>query len=207
MTPSDPDAGLLAGRSDRFAAAIAAIDAANAADPVTVPTVAGERPRSVLEAQHVTAWLRRLVPDASDEQLLAGRAHHLRRWEMPRASYPEGRAGYLRWRAAQKRRHADDVAAILAAAGYGPEEVARVQRIIRKEGLGRDPEVQAHEDALCLVFLRDQFVAFAAAQGSARTIEIVRKTAAKMSEQALAAVAELGLPDEAMGLIERALAG
>ena len=34
--------------------------------------------------------------------LLAARAHHLRRWELPRDSYPVGRAGYLRWRRDQK---------------------------------------------------------------------------------------------------------
>ena len=43
-------------------------------------------------------------PAATEAQVLAARAHHLRRWVVPRTSYPEGRAGYLRWRTDQKRR-------------------------------------------------------------------------------------------------------
>ena len=104
----------------------------------------------------MTEWLARLDPDADDAQLLAARAHHLRRWTLPRSTYPEGRAGYLRWRTALKKQHAEEVAAILADVGYDAATIDRVQRIIRKEGLGTDPQVQTHEDALCLVFLETQ---------------------------------------------------
>ena len=98
----------------------------------------------------------RLDPDVDEARLLAARAHHLRRWVVPRSTYPEGRAGYLRWRRDQKRRHAEEVGAILAEVGYPTEVVERVGAIVRKEGLGSDPAVQVHEDALCLVFLETQ---------------------------------------------------
>ena len=60
---------------------------------------------------------------------------------------------------ALKKQHAEEVAGILADVGYDDDTIDRVQRIIRKEGLGTDPAVQVHEDALCLVFLETQLAA------------------------------------------------
>ena len=75
----------------------------------------------------------------------------------PRTDYPDGRAGYLRWRTAAKKRHAAEVGRLLRRRRLRhPTTIDRVQPIIRKEGLGRDPAVQVHEDAVCLVFLETQ---------------------------------------------------
>ena len=138
--------------------------------------------------------MRALSPDCSDEQLIAARAHHLRRWAIPRDDYPRDRAGYLRWRTALRRQHAEDVAGIMRDAGYGDDDIARVQAIVRKRGLGRDPDVQVHEDALCLVFLETQFDALTGQlDDEDKMIEILRKTAAKMSPEGLAAVGTLPL--------------
>jgi hypothetical protein len=38
-----------------------------------------------------TEWAEVLDPRASDEALLAARAHHVRRWSIARDSYPDGR--------------------------------------------------------------------------------------------------------------------
>lgn len=190
---------------DRLAAALTAIDAANVDDPHTLVVDGRERPKEQAHAEMMTAWVRRLDPGCSEEQVLAARAHHLRRWTLPRRDYPEGRAGYLRWRTALKRQHADDVAGILAGAGYGPESIERVQRIIRKQGLGDDPAVQVHEDALCLVFLATQFDELADKLGDDKTVDVLRKTAAKMSRSGLAAAGELPLSPGAVALLERAL--
>src|SRR5690606_24260750 len=130
---------------DRLAAAIAAIDAANADDPHTVTIDGVLLPKERAHAELVTEWVRRLDPSAGSAQLLAARANHLRRWVIRRGDYPEGRAGYRRWRNAQKVRQADEVAEILESVGYGRALIERVQQIIRKEGLHRDPAVQVHE--------------------------------------------------------------
>ena len=153
----------------------------------------------------VTQWVRRLDTEPTDAQLLAARAHHLRRWSIPRSSYPEGRAGYLRWRTALKKQHATEVAEILEREGYEPHEIERVQQIVRKDGLGHDADVQTHEDALCLVFLETQLLDLAADQGDDKTVEIVRKTTAKMSERGIAAAVTLDLEPRARSLVERAL--
>jgi len=191
---------------DRLAAALAAIDAANADDPHVIVVDGVERPKERTHAEMMTGWVRRLDPGCSDEQLVAARAHHLRRWAIPRSSYPEGRAGYLRWRTALKQQHAADVAAILREVGYDDGTVERVQRIVRKQGLGRDPAVQTHEDALCLVFLESQFDELADKLGEDKTIDVLRKTAAKMSPAGLAAAQGLRFSPEAAALLGRALA-
>jgi hypothetical protein len=192
--------------TDRLSAALAAIDAANADDPYTIVVDGVERPKELAHAELMTHWVRTLAPDASDEQLIAARAHHLRRWSIPRDDYPRDRAGYLRWRTALRRQHAEEVAGIMRNAGYGDEEIGRVQAIVAKKGLGRDPDVQVHEDALCLVFLATQFDALTTQlHDEDKMVDILQKTAAKMSPQGLAAAGTLALSPGGSALLTRAL--
>jgi Domain of unknown function (DUF4202) len=191
---------------DRLAAALVAIDAANSDDPNVITVDGVERPKELAHAELMTRWVRTLDPDCSDEQILAARAHHLRRWTIPRASYPDGRSGYLRWRTALKRQHGDEVGAILRDAGYDDESVARVQAIVTKRGLGQDQAVQVHEDALCLVFLQTQLDELASKMGGDKTVDILQKTAKKMSPAGLEAARALRFSPPASALLERALA-
>lgn len=187
-------------------AALAAIDAANAQDPNVLVARGDAQPKEVAHARLMTEWVRRLDPVASPAQLLAARAHHLRRWTMPRADYPEGRAGYLRWRTEAKKRHADEVGAILRRVGIGDDTIERAQQIIRKEHLATDPQVQVHEDALCLVFLETQLAETVDRLGEEKMLDVVRKTAAKMSPRALELVDELPLRARDRALVASALA-
>lgn len=191
---------------DSLQRAFAAIDAANADDPFTIVVDGVERPKEQAHAELMVDWVRRLDPEASEAQLLAARAHHLRRWSLPRDDFPEGRSGYLRWRTVLKRQHAEEVATILGDVGYDEATIARVQQIVRKEGLQRDPAVQVHEDALCLVFLQTQLVDVATQLGEDKTVDVLRKTARKMSPKGIAAVQELSLPAEGQRLLGLALA-
>ena len=190
----------------RFEDAIAAIDAANADDPNQIEVGGEWKPKELAHAALMTDWVLRLDPSATEAQLLAARAHHLRRWSSPRSSYPDGRAGYLRWRTALRTQHAEEVAGMLLKTGYDDATVARVQTIIRKEGLGSDPQVQVHEDALCLVFLETQLAVTTDDLGDEKMVEVIRKTAAKMSPAGLAHVALLAMRDHDRALIRRALA-
>ncbi|HEY7068649.1 MAG TPA: DUF4202 domain-containing protein [Acidimicrobiales bacterium] len=195
------------GGGGRLAAALAAIDAANADDPATLTVGGVERPKELTHAEMMTRWVRQLDPDCSDEQLIAARAHHLRRWAIPRDSYPRDRAGYLRWRTALQRRHAEDVGRIMRDAGYGDGSIERVQAIVRKRGLGRDPAVQVHEDALCLVFLETQLDELASSlDDEEKMLEILRKSAAKMSPAGLSAAKQLPFSAAGAELLGRALA-
>jgi hypothetical protein len=167
---------------ERFDRAIAAIDAANAESPTGVE---GDH------AVRVTAWVRRLRPDAGEELLLAARAHHIRRWTVPRSSYPEGRAGYLRWRRDLHEVHAREVGAILGAEGYDDGTIGRVQDIVRKKRLASDAEVQVLEDALCLVFIQTQYDELAGRLDAQKMETVVAKTLAKMTAEGRALALEL----------------
>ena len=96
----------------------------------------------------------------------------------------------------QGRNHAGRVAGLMHDVGYGPEDCDRVARIIRKEGIKRDPEVQALEDVACLVFLRWYSAGFAEGRDMEQVYRIVAKTARKMSAEGRAAAARLDLPAE-----------
>ena len=70
--------------SDRLAATIDAIDAANAADPNQLVVRGLTRPKALGEAELATQWIAPLVDQPDDTLLIATRAHHLRRWTVPR---------------------------------------------------------------------------------------------------------------------------
>jgi hypothetical protein len=188
----------------RFRAAVAAIDSVNRDDPNTVLVDGQPQPKELAHADRVTAWVRRLRPDAGELLLLAARGHHLRRWQSPRQSYPEGRAGYLRWRRDLSERQAAELGALLVACGYGTDDVERVRAIVRKRGLGHDDDVQALEDALCLTFLELQLAELADRTDEAKMIEILRKTMVKMSPQAIRLAGELPLGAEGARLLAEA---
>ena len=178
--------------SPRLAAVLAAIDAANAADPHREPD---GRAVELVYGERMSAELARLVPDASEDLRIAARGQHVERWKLPREAYPDGRAGYLAWRAEQARRHAERVDGMMAEAGYPADERARVAALLRKEGIKRNPEMQALEDVICFVFLRWYFADFAAKHPEDEIVRIVAKTARKMSPEARAqALAEFALP-------------
>jgi len=185
---------------------IAALDAANAEDPRTVSVDGEPWPAEVLYARRLRAWLDRLYPDASAALRLAASAQHVRRWEIPRETYPTGRDGYLRWRTHLKRHHARVAAAILRDAGCDRETIARVQRLVRKQGIKTDPEVQALEDAIGVVFLESYAAAFAQKHAEDKVVRILAKTWAKMSEVGHEAALALDLPPQVRALVDRARA-
>jgi hypothetical protein len=186
-------------------AAVAVIDAANAADPNIVEWNGERWPRAQLQGVLATGWLDALDPDASDAVYLAARAHHVRRWTIARGSYPDGRAGYLRWRRDLKDVHADVVAELLPGTGVAPDTIARVQSLVRKVGLGRDPDTQLVEDVICLTFLETQFEELAARLDHDRLVTAVRKTIDKMSTPAVALVAQTHLSPAARAALDDAL--
>ena len=190
----------------RFRRALAAIDAANADDPNRIEVRGETRPKELAHAALVSEWIERLMPGAGEALRLAARAHHVRRWEIARTTFPADRAGYHRWRVALHAHHARVVGELLAAAGYTPDEIARVQDLVRKRGLGRDPEVQALEDALCLVFLETQLAELADRMDAAKLVDVTRKTLRKMSPDAVALADGLPLAPRERELLGRAIA-
>jgi hypothetical protein len=187
--------------SDRLQCALSATDAANARDP---NLEAGE-PAELVYGRRMSEALAAFAPGASEALQIAVRGQHIERWLMPRRDYPDGKAGYIAWRNAAKRRHAERVAEIMAKCGYEDAAIARAGALVRKENLRADAEAQTLEDVACLVFLRHYAASFAAKHPEAKVLDILVKTQRKMSPRARAAAPGFGLPAPVLALYERAL--
>jgi hypothetical protein len=190
----------------RLARAIEAFNAANAEDPHIV-TVAGQaRPRELLQAERLAAWVEKLEPHASEALRLAARCQHIRRWQIPRSSYPTGRVGYLQWRTQLGRFHAETATRLLEEVGYERSLIDEVRRITLKQNLHSNPDSQTMEDALCLSFLEFEFAEFCAKYPPDKVIEVVQKTWRKMSARAHEVALQLPLSKASLEVVTRALA-
>ena len=170
--------------TDRLKRAVDAIDRANREDP-NLETANGQKyPKEWLYGERMSQWLLRLRPEPSDLQQLAARGQHIFRWKIPRSEYPQTRECYLRWRKQLYRYHGDRVVEIMAAEGYDTDSMDQVKRMIGKQGIKRDHDVQLIEDTACLVFLEFYLQPFAAGQPEEKLIDIIRKTWDKMSDVA-----------------------
>ncbi|MDB6177245.1 DUF4202 domain-containing protein [Paracoccus sp. Z330] len=176
----------------RLDKAFTAIDDANAKDPRQEHGT----PANLLYGQRMTAEQQRLFPNASDALRIACRGQHVERWLLPRDSYPMDRAGYLQWRTEQGRRHAKRISGIMEEAGYDGEDIDQVRKMLTKQGLKRDSEVQALEDVICFTFIRWYLGDFMAEQPDEKMPRIIEKTARKMSADGRAkALAEFQMPE------------
>jgi len=191
--------------TERFDAALKRIDDVNGDDPNHQIVDGQPFPKELIYGRRMSSWLARLYPDASEALRIAARAQHIKRWSIPRNTYPMDRKGYLRWRTELKNFHATTTGDILDDLGYDAATIDAVQSLLRKEALRENPETQALEDVACLVFLENHFADFAAQHDDEKVIDIVRKTWGKMSEHAHQAALGLDLPDTAKALVVRAL--
>jgi hypothetical protein len=182
--------------SQRLEAVLAAVDAANALDPARAALLYGRRMSEKLAAY---------ATDASEALRIAARAQHIERWQIPRATYPQDRIGYLKWRKDLQKHHAARTAAIMQGAGYDAGTIARVGKLLRKEGLKQDQEVQELEDVVCFVFLEFEAPDFIAKHDDAKVRDILAKTAKKMSPRGLAAASRLALDPRLSRLLREVL--
>ena len=196
-------------RDGRFAAAIAQVDAANGLDPNRETVAGSPRPKELIYAERMSAMLARFVPDASEALKLAARCQHIERWKIPRSDCPQTRAGYQQWRATLRDFHAHRAGGILRDVGYDDATIARVRTLIRKERMKSDPEAQALEDVVALVFLESYLEGFVATHGDyeeAKFVDILQKTARKMSARGrAAALSEIAVPEALLPVVTKAL--
>ncbi len=191
---------------DRYEAAVAAIDAANAGDPFTLEYEGRLRPKEQLHAELMTGWILQLRPDAGEELLLAARAHHVKRWLVPRSEFPPGRQPYLRWRQAMHAVHAALAASILEPLGYPRSQLRRIEELIAKQSdRARDADAQALEDALSLVFFQTQLDATLPDLDEAQARRVLGRTWRKMSAEGRAAARALPLSDAGRAAMRAAI--
>ncbi len=191
--------------SSRLETALAAIDAANEQDP-NVELVDGEEvKKEIAYSRRMTTWLGKIAPDAPEFMQIAARAQHIRRWEIPRADYPEGKKGYHLWRTTLYRHHANAAVEIMATCGYDEDDIEKTRRLLLKKNLRTDSDMQLLEDVICLVFLENYFLDFSKQHGEEKMNGIIQKTWAKMTERGHEAALALPIADEVRALLERAL--
>ena len=181
--------------------AFAAIDAANEADP----RLLDGKPLARVQGELASGWLSKLDPQAPDELQVAVRAHHLRRWELQRADYPAGRAGYLKWRRDNKAHQADALAAILEAGDWDSASIERTRVLLQRTKPRSDPDTQTLEDAACLVFLETQFETMGDETERDHLVSIVSKTLNKMSMPAIALATSIELSPGAGAVLRDAV--
>jgi hypothetical protein len=189
----------------RFDAAISRFDEENSKDPNQHQASGTLQPFELVYSKWLTQWLLRLEPQASEPLRLAARCQHLCRWQIPRDSYPMTRVGYLQWREALKKFHAQKSGEILRAAGYEQDIIGRVQELVLKKNFPNDPEGRVLEDALCLVFLELQFASLAAKTSDDKLISVLQKTWKKMTSRAQELVLKLPYSQHEKELLDRAL--
>ncbi len=190
----------------RFEYATQACISANSEDPNRIDVDGTPRPRELVRMEQLVRWVQKLEPEASEALRLAAHCQHLRRWEIPRERYPEGREGYLEWRAQLSKFHAASASTILEQAGYDSIMIEQVRRLNLKRGLFTNPDTRTLEDALCLAFLEHEFDEFATRFDDEKLVNILRKTWKKMSPRGHAAALSLPASPRLRSLLDRALA-
>jgi len=196
----------VAASGERLERAIEAFRTENARDPRKLSDDAGQlRPRELLDAERLAAWVARLEPNGSEALRLASYCQHLRRWEKPRSEYEPGRIGYLKWRKALARFHADEAEKILRPLGYEDDVLVPLRQIQLKQGLITDPDVQTMEDALCLAFLQHELGDFSRDHPDDKVVDIIAKTWGKMSGRAREIALTLPLGEREIELVKAAL--
>ena len=190
---------------ETHARARALIDAAHAADPVRA---ADGLAAELAYADGMEKWIARLDPTAPPLLRLAARCQHLERWSVPRATFPDGKVGYLAWRKSLYGQQAARARELLLAAGLPLADADEVAIWVSKTGLKTNPGTQALEDAACLVFLETELGKFAAQHADyprEKFTDILKKTWRKMSPCARELALAIELPPALAALVREAV--
>ncbi len=194
--------------NERLQKVLAEIDAANAEDPRRDVLDGVEMPFEQVYSRRMLQRLEQMYRDAPETLIIAAYGQHIRRFDIPRSDYEEGRKGYNQWRKACREHHAKLLGEIMRRHGYTEEEIAEVGRLVRKEQLKKDRLSQALENVVDVVFVEHYLQPFLdkyAHYDEDKLIDIVAKTLLKMSPKGHAAALALNLPKAHRRLIEQAI--
>lgn len=194
----------------RFNNTIAAFDAINAQDPNKVKVNGAEMPKELVYAERMSEMLERYAPQSSEILKLAVRCQHIQRWKIPRTDYPMTKQGYMQWRNQLKNFHADTATKVLTEHDYDEATMTKICRLLKKENLSTDADMQTLEDVIVLAFLEHDLDAFVQKHGDyseEKLISIVRKSYCKMSKNGqAAALSMVKIPDHLLPVVLKAVA-
>ena len=192
--------------TDLLTKTLADIDAINSQDPNNDVVDNNPIAKELIYGQRMSDCLNQHWSNASEHLQIAVRAQHIKRWSIVRNEYPDGKAGYLKWRKALGVMHAELAAKLMMENGYSAQDSKLTAAIIRKEKLKSNEDSQALEDVACLVFLMFYFEPFAAKHNKEKIISILQKTWRKMSNKSQSIALTLALPEHLSSLVAEALA-
>jgi len=181
------------------------IDAINNEDPNPLITPNGPISKEVIYSQRMQNRLSLFLPKASEILHIAAYSQHVKRWAIPRSDYPMNKTGYKKWRTALGTFHAETTAQVMKENDYDDTAQERVKYLLQKKGLKKDPETQALEDIICLVFLEFYLEDFSTKHNEEKLIGIIQKTWNKMSDTGRATALTLPIPAALFTLIKKAL--
>ena len=192
-------------QSDRFEKAITTFDAYNLNDPHQELFEGQLVSKELLYGQRMSQRLNDFYPAAPEYLKLAAHCQHIGRWEIPRESYAMDKKGYLQWRNVLKTHHAKLAEQILISCRYDQETIDKVKSLLLKKELFSNPDTQALEDVICLVFIEYYLQEFAEKHVPQKVVDILQKTLKKMSLRAREEAAKIPVSDKIKILIHQAL--
>lgn len=103
-----------------------------------------------METCQSRADLSQITADPSEGLSLASYCQHIRRWEIPRSSYPEGLAGYKSWRFKLNKFHTAEAFKILQESGYSEDEdqvvLTTIENLLQKKTLKGGDDKSSDEE-------------------------------------------------------------
>ncbi len=166
---------------DKVQNALNKFDDYNRNDPNIFTSQGKKYPQELFLADKLFNWINKLEPHASLPLRLASKAQHIGRWEIPRTAFPMDKNGYLAWRKELARHHAATACGILRNLAFSDEIITSVEQIILKKKIKGNPDVQAMENALCLVFLEFQYEDFYP-KHEEKIVNILKRSLLKMDK-------------------------
>lgn len=191
----------------RFKKTLEDFDAINKEDPNQELVNGQSFPKELIYGIRMSEMLMETYPDSGELLRLAARCQHIKRWAIPREDYPMDRKGYLLWRTRLKQFHGEMAGKIMEQNGYSEEDIKKVDDLLNKRRLKTDPETQALEDVICLVFLKYYFKEFIHKHEheESKLVGILQKTWNKMSVKGKEKALSMPHSPEAKDLLNKAL--
>lgn len=159
------------------------IDEVHSLDPTIEVAYGKDFPAELLYSDRLVKCLEKFSPEASEQVKIAARCQHLKRWEIPRNTYPMDKVGYLKWRKALYIYQSEEAAKILKKVGYNDDFVDEVKALIQKKEISRNINAQTIEDIACLVFIEFYLDDFSKKHSIDKMKSIISKTWSKMSDK------------------------
>ena len=160
------------------------------------------------QPETASVLLEAMYPEASELLRIAAHGQHIRRFDIPRADFPQGRDGYNEWRRTCREHHAKLLRDIMSRHGYEDRDIEHVAALVKKEQLKKDKESQALENVVDVVFIEhyfDEFYGKYSHYDDAKIIDIIGKTLRKMSPKGHQAALALDLPERTRRLVHAAV--